>query len=643
MRYVHLTIAIGIFTFSLSWSNVMADEKSTPQESTNTPYFPNAVELMGTTYYVAQNDPKGSDDNPGTKELPFKTISKAGTVADQGDFVMIDEGVYREEVLLPKNGFLYVPWTRITYKALPGKRVYLKGSDVFEPKWEAIGGGVYKAALPAGLFKKDAYNPYELSCVIDDPKKVRPIKGEVLPETLGQIYVDGKAFEQLAGMEAVKNTAGSFVVTGNGKEIVVHFPDGKTPAGKLVELTVRQRCFKPMYPPVGDEYNKAAYMETWGMVVEHAAEPGAFCYFRPLSIRKNGDTGIIVRKSFSMRGLVVPCSKMTYNPAYISKDKPTIIASMVDDLKPAQMDEWDILTLNSDNLGKTWEIRDRRRPDTSREVNHFFDEDNGMVIKYYRDRKRKVVFEVSSDEGKTWSSPEGVDFRARNSGMLKLDDGSLFLPGGPDFTCYIGKWRPDLSGIDWERRGTAKRNPALPRHGLSEPHAVQLPDGRIFVIFRTGATLSSQEKPGTPSVKLFTVSEDGGKTWSDVKPLTYEDGSYVYSPASFPDVIRSIKNNKVYVLLNISPKPTSGCDPRSTLHIAELDPATLGIKRDTIAIIDTKHYDHYPLVRFSNWARLQDRDTKNLVLFLKLHLSEHCPIRMGYDYGLYRYEIEFPD
>lgn len=97
------------------------------------------------------------------------------------------------------------------------------------------------------MSKKGTYNLYELSCVIDDPKKIRPIEGDVFPETLGQIYVDGKALEQLTGIGAVKDTAGSFVVTGNGKEIVVHFPDGKVPAGKLVELTVRQRCFKPMY------------------------------------------------------------------------------------------------------------------------------------------------------------------------------------------------------------------------------------------------------------------------------------------------------------------------------------------------------------------------------------------------------------
>ena len=641
MRYVYLTIAIVIFTLILSWSNVMADEKSTPQELTGSSYHPNAFELMGRRYYVTQNDPKASDDNPGTKELPFKTISKAGTMADHGDLIMIDEGVYREEVPLARNGHMYVPWSRITYKALPGKRVYLKGSDVFEPKWEAIGGGVFKGSLPAGLSKKGAYNPYELSGVIDDPKKVRPIEGDVLPETLGQIYVNGKALEQLTGIEAVKNTAGSFVVADNGKEIVVHFADGKVPTGKLVELTVRQRCFKPMYKTRGDEYERAAYMQTMGMVVEHAAEPGPFCFYRPLTIRKNGDTGIIVRKTFSLRGTIVTCSKMPFPPSYTSKDKPTIIASILNDEKPTRVDEWvegcDFLTAKSNDYGKSWEVCDRGETPST----YFFDEDNGMLLKHYRD-KRKVMFELSSDEGKTWSSPEPFSFGVRYYDFTKLDDGSLFASGKPDFTCYIGKWRSDLSGIDWEKRGTVKNNPAMSSSGLAEPHVCQLPDGRLFVIFRAGNILPTQGNPGFPSVKLFSVSEDGGKTWSDVKPLTYDDGSYIYSSRSFPGVIRSIKNNRVYVLLNIS-GTTNNCDPRTTLNIAELDPATLSVKRDTVAIIDTKHPEHHPLVRFSNWALLQDRDTKNLIVFMKTHLSELCPVRMGYDYGLYRYEIEFPD
>ncbi len=324
--------------------------KAAPEQLVTDDYFPNAYELMGKILYVAQNDPKASDDNPGTKERPFKTIGKAGSVVDQGDLVMIDEGVYREEVPLLKNGHRWGPWAMITFNAQRGKRVYLKGSDVFEPKWMPLGDGVFKAKLPQRLFAKDVYNPYELSCVIDDPDKIRPTKGDILPETLGQIYVAGKALDQLISIKALKNTAGSFVVSADGKEIIVHFADGKAPKGKLVELTARQRCFKP-------NFSGTAFMQTIGMVIEHAAEPGPFCYGRALSIRKNPSTGIKIRKTFSMYSGMVQVNKM-YSPRYISKDDPTIIATIIDEKKPASpVDNHKKFMVKSRDAGKTWEVQ----------------------------------------------------------------------------------------------------------------------------------------------------------------------------------------------------------------------------------------------------------------------------------------------
>jgi hypothetical protein len=45
-----------------------------------------------TTYYVATN---GSDNNTGTKELPFATIGKGASVAKAGDIVIIKSGIYK--------------------------------------------------------------------------------------------------------------------------------------------------------------------------------------------------------------------------------------------------------------------------------------------------------------------------------------------------------------------------------------------------------------------------------------------------------------------------------------------------------------------------------------------------------------------
>ena len=82
--------------------------------------------LFATEYHVAKN---GSDQNPGTAEAPFLTISKAAMVLKTGDTVTVHEGVYREWVQ-PRNSGADV-YSRITYQAAEGEEVWIKGSESF--------------------------------------------------------------------------------------------------------------------------------------------------------------------------------------------------------------------------------------------------------------------------------------------------------------------------------------------------------------------------------------------------------------------------------------------------------------------------------------------------------------------------------
>ncbi len=612
-------------------------------------YLPNSPSHLGKNYYVAQNASNASDSNPGTEEKPFKSIGKAASVAKMYDRVIIGEGVYREQVELANNGHMYIPESKIVYMAKPGAKVYLKGSDVFEGKWKRIVGGIFKAKLPAGLFRDGVYNPYELSCVIDDRKIVRPTAGNILPETLGQVYVDGKAFEQLTSIEAVKKKADSFVVSADGKEIIVHLAKGARPKDKLVELTVRQRCFKPSFKIEFDDKDFAheVFIETRDMFVGHAAEPGAFSYCRPLTIRKNGDTGIIVRKTFAHRS-TSPKVQILNTPSYISNDDNTMIASLRDEgtfFEPKAGGDGGtkIFTVLSTDGGKTWESAG-----VGKSASYYLDEEKDRLVKFLGYGK----YAVSADKGKTWSEAEEFYSGGWHYNPVKLGDGRLFVPRTmkdddhdfwhQKFSPLIGTWREDLSGIDWQELGEVKISPKKSFVGLDEPHSCLLPDGRIFTIFRHGAVLTSQESSGAPSVKLYMVSDDNGQSWSEPAPLIYDDGSYIYSCRSFPDVIRSSKNGRYYVIINTS-KPTYGADPRTLLNIAELDPKTLRVKKDTLVVIDAKHPEQYHLIRLSNWVRIEDRETKKLALYMKLSMSEYCFVRRGYDYNLYRYEIEFPD
>ena len=54
-----------------------------------------------TVYYVAQTE-AADDDNPGTYDRPFATLSKVCEVADAGDRVIVGSGVYKE-ILNPRN------------------------------------------------------------------------------------------------------------------------------------------------------------------------------------------------------------------------------------------------------------------------------------------------------------------------------------------------------------------------------------------------------------------------------------------------------------------------------------------------------------------------------------------------------------
>jgi parallel beta-helix repeat protein len=48
----------------------------------------------GTVYYVAQGAAGASDNNPGTKTQPWKTIQNAGNVVQAGDVVVVEAGTY---------------------------------------------------------------------------------------------------------------------------------------------------------------------------------------------------------------------------------------------------------------------------------------------------------------------------------------------------------------------------------------------------------------------------------------------------------------------------------------------------------------------------------------------------------------------
>ena len=88
----------------------------------------------GNFYFVDQNNPQASDENPGTEDLPWKTINHAAEVLQAGDTVLVRGGVYNvgsspswsTPAVTPSNSG--TPGNPITFKAYPGNQVTITTS-----------------------------------------------------------------------------------------------------------------------------------------------------------------------------------------------------------------------------------------------------------------------------------------------------------------------------------------------------------------------------------------------------------------------------------------------------------------------------------------------------------------------------------
>jgi len=92
-------------------------------------------------FYVS---PSGSDSNPGSITLPFKTIQKAADVMSAGDSCLIMAGVYRETVIPANNGALGNP---IIFKNYQNDKVIVVGTDSLSG-WVPYQNGIYKTYAP---------------------------------------------------------------------------------------------------------------------------------------------------------------------------------------------------------------------------------------------------------------------------------------------------------------------------------------------------------------------------------------------------------------------------------------------------------------------------------------------------------------
>lgn len=218
------------------------------------------------TLYVS---PVGDDANAGSQQAPLKTISAAAALAEPGDVILVGEGVYRERVAPARGG---EPGKPITYRAEPGKRVIVKGSEVWQPEWQSHGYGIYSAVPEDRLFNDrspeyvDHYNPLkvELASTPWNRAGKREVErgydgDEALTYTCGQVFVDGRPYTEVPFQAEL--VPGTWLYNADSGEVFIHLGK-RVPGDCLVELTTRRRIFAPHVRGLG-------HIVVEGFIFEH--------------------------------------------------------------------------------------------------------------------------------------------------------------------------------------------------------------------------------------------------------------------------------------------------------------------------------------------------------------------------------------
>lgn len=224
------------------------------------------VTCFSREYHVSVN---GNNRNTGTLVKPFLTINFAAKLAKPGDTITVHAGVYREWIN-PVTGGTGND-NRILYRAAPGERVEIKGSEIITG-WKKVNKEVWKESLPNSFFGNE--NPCNILVQgdwCDNFSKVHTadlfINGKSLFETdsLNKV-INPVVFERTRDKEGslftwyCKVNSDSTIIYANFHNI--------NPNKELTEISTRKSVFYPDSPGInyitirGFEISQAATQ--WG-------------------------------------------------------------------------------------------------------------------------------------------------------------------------------------------------------------------------------------------------------------------------------------------------------------------------------------------------------------------------------------------
>jgi hypothetical protein len=187
-----------------------------------------SLSVQAATFEVAQRNPQASDDGDGTRERPWKTISRAVAKVAPGDAVVIRDGIYREQVVIKTNGTEKAP---IRFEAAPGARVVLTGADRLTG-WQRAASGppVYRVSWTQRFIGWSRHMTHP-----DD-------EYHRLIGRCEQVAVDGYLLRQV--LEGSQLGPGTFFVDVSNQVLQVWDPGSRDLNKVLAEASVRQEIFR---------------------------------------------------------------------------------------------------------------------------------------------------------------------------------------------------------------------------------------------------------------------------------------------------------------------------------------------------------------------------------------------------------------
>lgn len=202
------------------------------------------IDAYATEYHVSKN---GKDNNTGSIDSPFITISKAVEHAFPGDTITVHEGTYREWINPIRGGIS--DSERILYRAAPNEKVEIKGSEVISG-WKKVKNGIWKLEIQNSFFGN--YNPFKVlvhgDWFLDQGRD----------HHTGDVFINGQSLYEVEALEKVYNPViESHKMNIDGQKYTWYCESNDltttiwanfheyNPNSELSEISVRRTCFYP--------------------------------------------------------------------------------------------------------------------------------------------------------------------------------------------------------------------------------------------------------------------------------------------------------------------------------------------------------------------------------------------------------------